>query len=147
MAGNDVTPAPLAGKTQDPAQEAFTGTYKAYADQVMGTMRQLHEMAERRVSTFLLALGGLMMVLSLFWRLRPFGVKLTDLQPAEFITMCIAGVLLLVAGAGLRLYQSRVQREVNREIRSVGAQMLEKTHDVQLEMLKAGIKGQDQDVI
>jgi sulfite exporter TauE/SafE len=144
MTGNDFTPAPLAGKTPDPVKEAFTGTYKAYADQVIGTMRQLHQMAEGRVSTYLLALGGLLMVLSLFWRLKLFGVQFTDLQPVEFITMCIAGILLLVAGAGLRVHQSRVEREVNREIRSVGAQMLEKTQDAQLEMLKAGIKGQGQ---
>src|SRR5207247_11288455 len=74
---------------QKEAVTLFTGSFRDFSTGLVSSMKEIHALAKDRATTFLYALGTTVLILALFLRLKPFGITVSDMQPAEFITIYI----------------------------------------------------------
>ena len=103
-------------------------------------MRAVSNLADKGPSNLLLTLGTIILIISLFMKLKVFGIGLAELQPSEFITLVLVSTFLLVAGSYLGLYQYKNQQEINRGLRQAGVEMLQRQGKTAIEFAKAGVQ-------
>ncbi len=118
--------------------DLFTKQYGTFSKGLVESMREISQLADKRASTFLLALGTVLLFLVMFWRLRPAGIEISSLEPSEFITMAIISGLFVLGGALMRLYQDYMISAANKEIRATGAALLGKTQEAAIALAQKG---------
>jgi len=109
-------------------------------------MERVSKIAEKGPSNLLLAVGTAVTVVAMFWKLRPFGIQMTDLAPSEFIVAILMATVLLLAGSGLRLYQYHSENETNHQLQEVGTQMLATLTGTAIELTKGGTSKKTRDL-
>jgi hypothetical protein len=100
---------------------------KSYREEVVQTTAELSRIAEKGPTVFLLSFGSALLCLAMLMKLRPMGLQIGDLKPIEFVTVFVAGMLLLALGAYLRLFQYKTQMEIDREVRQSANELLRET--------------------
>jgi hypothetical protein len=127
----------FSGKEEFNSQIVFRNSFSAYRAEVVSAMREISELADKGPSNLLLALGTVIIIVVIFWKLRPFGIQLSVLTSEEFKTIVAISVILLVIGS---LYQYKRQHEINKEIRKAGWDILQQTTEVGKEITGTGTK-------
>jgi len=135
--------ASVANKGTGTSLETFTSQFASFSKVIVTSMRDISELANNRASTFLLSLGTALLIFTMFWRLRPAGVQVSDLGTPEFITMAIVSALFVLVGSFLRLCQERVMSVAGKEMRDTGAKLLERTHEAALALAQKGTERDD----
>jgi hypothetical protein len=130
-------------KATAPASSAELGQFASFAKTITSTMKEVASLADNGVSTALIGIGGAVLVLSLLLKLRPLGFQVSSLEPSEFIALLACGTILILCGAGLRLYQYQKDREVARVLTDTGAKIIESSAAssarIQEKALEAGV--------
>lgn len=98
--------------------------FSVVTNQVVGFLTQLSKVAEKGPINLLLTLGTALLVVATLLKLEFRGGRLSNLTPAEFIVMVIAGLLLLFFGSALRFYQEKINLELARRAQQIGGEML-----------------------
>jgi hypothetical protein len=120
--------------------QAFTNQFASFSQGLVASMKEVSELADKRASTFLLTLGTVLLILTMFLRLSPAGIELSNLQPSEFITMVIVSTLFVLGGSFLRLYQDHVMGAVGKEMRDTGTKLLERTHEAAISLAQKSME-------
>lgn len=76
--------------------------------EIMRALNDVSKAADKRASTFLLSLGATLLVLAFLVKLKPFGLRVTDIQPSEFISVLVICLGCLLIGAYVRMWQERI---------------------------------------
>ncbi len=100
------------------------------------TMEEVARIADRGASILLLSLGATMLIFAFLFKLRPFGVQVAELSSSEFISALLVAMILLLAGAGIRVYQFLKKEEAGKLVRESGVSLLSKTIDVSADLAK-----------
>src|SRR5829696_7665328 len=61
------------------------------------------------VGVYTLALGSVILILTLLWKLQPLGVEISVLETPEFIIAFLVGAVLVILGASLQTYSYKEQ--------------------------------------
>jgi len=138
MTYEDKTPEERVSHACGELQEGYVRQFSVYADGIVSLMERVAKIADRKASTFQYAIGGGMLVILLVWKLKPLGLPIADIQPVEFIVMALVSLILILTGTWVRIWQANIQRYVNKDIRELGARLLEKSHDATMSLLKTG---------
>jgi hypothetical protein len=110
-----------------PTPPDWLGQFDRFAKTLVSTMQQVASVAQNGVSTFLLALGTAILIVAMFFKLRPVGIQLSDLTPIEFVALVIAAGSFVVFGACIRLYHYSKDREVANALTNSGTRLVEST--------------------
>jgi hypothetical protein len=111
-----------------------SGQLASYTGAVVSAARQFSELAEKGVSNLLLGLGSVVLLVTLFSKLRLFGTQLSDFGTLEFVAMTLSALLLIFTGTGVRLYQFRESNAAAKDVRLSGRALLEMTTKKALDM-------------
>jgi hypothetical protein len=95
-----------------------------FRNEMVETIRVVSSIAERGAGNLLLGLGTAMILLGLFLKLAPGGLKLSTLAPSEFITVILAALLILAGGAGLKLHVYRLELTISGRIQEAGVDLI-----------------------
>jgi hypothetical protein len=82
-------------------------TMTAGVSDIINTIKQLSEVADKRASTFLLSVGTGLLILGLLGNGRVFSV----LGTFEFISLLVVSLACLISGAYIRMLQEKVANE------------------------------------
>lgn len=107
-----------------------------FREEMVRATKDIAEISEQGTSNLLLGLGSAVLLISLFWKLQPFGLQLSSLQPAEFITVVLVALVLVIAGAYLRLWQFKREEGAASTIRKAGLEIVTRTLDAGLSIAK-----------
>ena len=135
-----------AGNAGSASVEIFTAQFSSFSQQILRSMNDVSQLADKRASTFLLTLGTVLLILTMFWRLRPFGLQVSDLAPSEFITMAVVSSLFVLGGSFLRLYQEHLMSAVSKEMRDTGTKLLERAQETASSLVQKGMERNDRGV-
>lgn len=119
-------PEPSTNEPSNQALQLFTGFQK----EMVTSIREVAAVAERGSSNLLLALGAVTLIAALFMKLKIVGVEISSLQPSEVIVITLIAMILLLTGAGIRVFQYKMEQDIAREIRQVGTDLLDKAFTV-----------------
>jgi hypothetical protein len=117
--------------------EALTA-FKEFSNTLVGSMKEIHDIADSKASTFLYTLGTVILFLTLFLRIAVFGATVSNMRPSEFITIAILAVVLILVATLLRFYQYWFDNEVARDLRDVGVRILENNQETARKLLEGG---------
>ena len=115
----------LEGK--ETVDELFKDRLTFFMEQWSGSITALSVAAKRGTSPFLFGVGSVTLGLALFWKLKPFGIQLSDLSQWEFISVVICAFLLMIAGATVNLYQYKQEMELYKASQQIGEKIFEVT--------------------
>ncbi len=93
-------------------------------------MEEVSSIAERGSSILLLALGASILIFAFLFKLQLFGVQVSTLSSAEFISALLVSMVLLLAGSGIRVYQFRTEQEVGKFFRESGIALVSRGMEV-----------------
>lgn len=93
-----------------------------------------HEIAKSGPTVVMLTYGWVMILAAILLKILP-AVKLGT---AEFVALVVAGALLFVCAGALRIYQFKIEAEINREIRRHGYELLEAQQTAAIAASKTG---------
>lgn len=133
---------------QEPSQESNQpeasvrgplSEFDAFSKTIVSSMKGLSDVAEKGVSNFLLALGTILLFVTLFMKLRPLGVQVAELASSEFIFVLLVSALFIVIGTYLRLYQYRTEREISRSLTETGSRLIEKAVEASARIQEKGV--------
>ncbi|MBC8029733.1 MAG: hypothetical protein H7Z16_06445 [Pyrinomonadaceae bacterium] len=79
--------------------------------QIVQTIKEVSEVADKRASTFLLALGGALIAFALVLKVKLFGLAVADMSKTEFVALLMVCFGCLVCGAYVRMLQERMTNE------------------------------------
>ena len=114
---------------------SFAKQFHVFRIEVSGAVQDLAGASDRFGSgSFLVGLGAAILVLALFWKLSPFGIQVSELQPSEFITVAILAAFLMAGGSAIRLYQLHLRYVASADIRSTGEKLLERAHETTVKL-------------
>ena len=86
-------------------------------------------LAEKGPSHTLLTIGTSILAISLLTKVKIGDLSILYLDQAEFIAFSLIGLVSMLAGAGVRVYQFRVQVELERERNKFGVDLLKSTQE------------------
>ena len=96
---------------------------KQHNDVFLDALERAADVADRRTSDLMFAFGAVLIFTAFAFKLRPFGVQVSDLSPGEFIAILLAAVGLIAAATVVRILASRTvdaamqhQTEVTQEL-------------------------------
>jgi hypothetical protein len=95
-----------------------------FRNEMVETIRVVSSIAERGSGNLLLGLGTAMILLGLFLKLAPGGLKLSTLAPSEFITVILAALLILAGGAALKLHVYKLELTISGRIQEAGVDLV-----------------------
>ena len=116
---------PVEGKVSDQAASTEMSQFSSLARMITSTMKEVASLADNGVSTALIGIGGAILVLSLLLKIQPLGLQVASLEPSEFIALLVCSMVLILCGAGLRLYQYHKDTEIARVLTDTGAKIIE----------------------
>jgi hypothetical protein len=129
---------PPSGENKGTSVGAFTEQFARFSREIVDSMRQVSQLADKRASTFLLTLGTVLLILTMFCRFRPGGIRIFELGVSEFITMVIVSALFVLGGAFLRLYQDLLMGAASKELRDTGTRLLQRTQEAAIAFAEKG---------
>lgn len=97
-------PAASSKEVLDLAVTAINKFSGSVAGEISSIANTLQSIAEKGTRTFLLAFGATVMALSVIMKFEVYGFHLAKIEPREFISMLVLGVVLVLAGTGFELY-------------------------------------------
>ena len=109
------------------AQTLLQDPFSSFTQNTVEAMHRVSGLAERGPVIMLLTLGPVMIILALAFKLQLFGQGISTLSSAEFISVILAGSLLVILGAFIRLYQYKLSQELRRGIQENAERALEAT--------------------
>jgi len=110
-------------------EKATLGHLSFIRQEMTETMKEISKVADRGSSILLLTLGASILIFDFLFKLRPFGVQVSELSSAEFISAMLVAMVLLLAGSGIKVYQFRTEQEVGRMVRESGIALVSKGMD------------------
>jgi hypothetical protein len=120
----------------DPAL-GFERNYRAFSTAVIHSMKELSEIADKRLSTFLLVLGTTILLLSMFWKLRPLGIEVSGLNAVEFIALLVVAAGIVGVGTHLRWRQIQMDHENFNRFRELNFKSLEQANQASVRAAEA----------
>ena len=93
------------------------------------TMQEISKIADHGAANLLLSIGGAMQLFAFLFKLKVVSA-LSEFSTVEFITAIIASMILLLAGAAIRVYQFNREQEAGKRIRESGIELLSKSLEV-----------------
>jgi hypothetical protein len=122
--------------------------FGSFADEVVGSMKAVSEIAEQGPVVLLLSLGTVLIVAAPAFRLIEYTVpslgKAGLLETTEFIALVIAGALLVLIGSGMRFYQHKRSMDLTQIIEQSGVDIIKHTQDAVLAMAEKGQANADE---
>jgi hypothetical protein len=106
-------------------------------EEMIKTMEGVSKIAERGSINFLQSLGGgllviaflLKLVSSRLWLAAGASASPSALSTAEFITVVLVSMVLILAGSAMRLYQFQKEQEAATRVRDSGVELVSKAMD------------------
>lgn len=99
-------------------------------DKFFTSIDKFSTLAEKGPSHTLLTIGMAILAICLLTKVKIRDMSILYLDQAEFITFALIGLASMLAGAGVRVYQFRVQVELERERNTLGFDLLSGTQEL-----------------
>jgi hypothetical protein len=104
---------------------------------LLNTLKITAEIAAKGPVVLMLSLGSALIMIGLLFKVDLRGFHLANLSLGDFIAILSFGFLLIVGGAGIRVYQFYASSvSVIREQQKLGADLLKRTADAATELMK-----------
>lgn len=103
------------------AQILLRDQFSTLTDNAVNEMQRVSNRAERAPVYVILALGAAMIIFALGFKV------FSSLSPTEFIMVILTGSLLVILGGLIRLYQYRLNQEIQKGIQAAAERALEAT--------------------
>ncbi|HKP54751.1 MAG TPA: hypothetical protein VJ183_19110 [Chloroflexia bacterium] len=132
-----------ASDVQDRISGAVTQQFDALTATVVKAMQGVSTIADKSVSTFLLAFGTVVVFTVLILKLELFGFRTAHLEQLEFVVVIAFATILMISGAYLRFYHYRTTIETAKELREIGREMLKGARETELKILEGQMKAAD----
>ncbi|MGZ8173249.1 MAG: hypothetical protein ACXW01_05150 [Methylobacter sp.] len=120
---------PPSSDTSSPVEKQALSQLHTLRKEMTDTMSDLSNIADKGASTLLLTLGATLLIFSFLFKLKPFGVQIAEMAPAEFVSAILVSMILLLAGAGIRVLQFWWQEQAGKLVREAGVTLLAKGID------------------
>jgi hypothetical protein len=98
-----------------------TKEYESQQSQLIGLFREISKAAEKGPSVFLMSMGGFLQLCALLAKFKAGGFSI---QVAEFVSLIIAGTLLIAGGALIRIYQFNSTKAIVQERQKLGGEIV-----------------------
>jgi hypothetical protein len=98
--------------------------------EITQAMDDVARIADRGASLALIGLGGGSLIVAFVLKLEILGIRVASLSAAEFISILVVSMILLLAGTAVRLLQFIKQEEAGKLVREAGVSLVSKTIDV-----------------
>jgi hypothetical protein len=108
-------------------QTLLGGSFSSITEDAVNKMQRVSELADSRPMFLVLALGAAMIILALAFKVQLFGQGIGNLSSPEFITLILAGSLLVILAGLIRLYQYRLSQELRKGIQAIAERTLDAT--------------------
>jgi hypothetical protein len=118
---------------QDKAKE-ITSQLERIARVANDVASHAHEIAKSGPTVVMLTYGWVMILAAIILKVAPT----IKLGTAEFLGLVIAGALLFVCAGALRIYQFKIEAEINKEIRQHGYELLRSQQTAAIESSQIG---------
>ena len=105
-------------------EEQFAKLFSIYTSQLVMTMQGVSQFEKKISGYVLMILGAAVMIIALAIKLSLFGIQTAALNPTEFMTIVLAGLVLILVGTFLRFYQYMAEQETAQELISAGLHLL-----------------------
>ena len=110
--GAAATPQPVKPEVDSPQAVALTTITKQFSTLIEVTTR----IAEKGPSVFLPAFGSSLIIAAFAMKLKILGNTVSNLSPAEFITVMLIASILIAGGACIRFYQYLLLQRASKQI-------------------------------
>ena len=98
-------------------------------DKFFTSIDKFSVLAEKGPSHTLLTIGVSILAICLLTKVKIGKLSILYLDQAEFIAFALIGLVSMLAGAGVRVYQFRVQVELEKERNKFGVDLLKGTQE------------------
>ena len=110
----------------EPAELAL-GQFQRFSTTLVETMSGVADLADQRLSTFLLSLGTVILFVGLAWKLSLLGLSVSTLEPSEFVALLLLSGFVIGLGSFFRWQGEKLVRETAEAMRAAGLQTLQET--------------------